>query len=118
LSARGQRSTHGSATTGLLDLSAWTERLSGATASGARAGRKDASGATAGREDAGGATVSWKEALAVAQSPEEQQAVRRSVSRGRPLGSDGWLSKLETALNRRLRPLPVGRPRKRKEQQK
>jgi hypothetical protein len=30
------------------------------------------------------------------------------------LGSDRFLSKLETALNRRLRPLPVGRPRKKR----
>ena len=30
----------------------------------------------------------------------------------RPLGSDSFLSKLERALGRRLRPLPAGRPRK------
>ena len=33
---------------------------------------------------------------------------------GRPLGSDGFVSKLETLLGRRVRPLPVGRPRKSK----
>ena len=31
---------------------------------------------------------------------------------GRPLASDGLLSKLESRLGRCLRPLPVGRPRK------
>jgi hypothetical protein len=31
---------------------------------------------------------------------------------GRPLGSDGFAAKLEATMNRRLRPLPEGRPRK------
>jgi hypothetical protein len=31
---------------------------------------------------------------------------------GRPLASDSFLSKLETKIGRRLRPLPVGRPQK------
>jgi putative transposase len=35
---------------------------------------------------------------------------------GRPLGSDAFLSKLETLLGRRVRPLPVGRPRQAKPQ--
>jgi len=38
--------------------------------------------------------------------------VRFNTHRGRPLGSDSFLSKLETLLGRRLRLLPVGRPRK------
>jgi hypothetical protein len=33
---------------------------------------------------------------------------------GRPLGSDGFVSKLERLLGRRLRALPEGRPRKKK----
>ena len=37
--------------------------------------------------------------------------LRSSTHTGRPLGSDGFLNKLEQALGRRLRPLPVGRPR-------
>jgi len=73
--------------TGLLDLEAWRDRLAGASGT-------------------------WEDALRTAQRPEDEQAVRLSLSRGRPLGSDGWLSKLETTLGRRLRPLPVGRPRK------
>jgi len=32
---------------------------------------------------------------------------------GRPLGSDSFMSKLESTLGRRLRALPIGRPRKR-----
>ncbi len=31
---------------------------------------------------------------------------------GRPLGTDKFISKLETVIGRRLRPLPVGRPKK------
>jgi putative transposase len=49
-------------------------------------------------------------------SPEDAQGVSRirlSTHRGRPLGSDSFLSKLEHRLGRRLRPLPVGRPKKR-----
>ena len=36
---------------------------------------------------------------------------RLGAARGRPLGSDSWLSKLERRVGRRLRPRPVGRPR-------
>jgi len=38
--------------------------------------------------------------------------IRASTHTGRPLATDGILSKLEHKLGRRLRPLPVGRPRK------
>jgi len=38
--------------------------------------------------------------------------LRRWTLRGCPLGSDSFVSKLERTLGRRLRPLPVGRPRK------
>ena len=37
----------------------------------------------------------------------------RQTHTGRPLATDSWLSKIERALGRRLRPLPVGRPRTR-----
>ncbi len=43
-------------------------------------------------------------------SEEDLSALRLSAKRGRPVGSDTFLSKLEAMLNRRLRPLPVGRP--------
>jgi putative transposase len=71
---------------GLLDLDAWHERW-----------------------DAG----AWREVL---QEPEDEAALgrlRESTARGWPLGSDSFLSKLERVLGRRVRPLPVGRPRKR-----
>ena len=71
--------------TGLLDLSAWRERLAGAD---------------------------WREQLTQAQDESTVARLRRTTARGRPLGSDSFLSKLERALGRRLRPLPVGRPRK------
>ena len=37
--------------------------------------------------------------------------LRSNTHSGRPLGTDAFLSKLEHALGRRLRPLPVGRPK-------
>lgn len=37
---------------------------------------------------------------------------RRAAQTGRPLVEDRWLAKLEARLGRRLRPNPVGRPRK------
>ena len=36
-------------------------------------------------------------------------AIRRHTLSGRPLGSDSFLSKIEHALGRRVRPLPIGR---------
>ena len=71
--------------TGLLDLAAWPERLAGAD---------------------------WREQLTQPQDESTLARLRRTTARGRPLGSDSFLSKLEHALGRRLRPLPVGRPRK------
>ena len=41
-------------------------------------------------------------------------ALRLNTQTGRPLASDSFLSKLEHTLGRRLRPLPVGRPKKQK----
>jgi len=38
--------------------------------------------------------------------------IRSSTHTGKPLGSDSFLSKLETIIGRRLRPLPVGRPKR------
>ena len=56
----------------------------------------------------------WKETLLEMLEEATLSTVRLSTHRGRPLGSDGFLSKLESRLGRRLRPLPVGRPRKRR----
>ena len=54
----------------------------------------------------------WKAALRQWQDEEMVLSLRLGTSRGRPLGSDGFASKLEKLVGRRLRPLPVGRPRK------
>ena len=51
--------------------------------------------------------------LALLADDEQQIArLRLCTSRGRPLGSDKFVAKLEILLGRRLRPLPRGRPRK------
>jgi len=54
--------------------------------------------------------------LAEGLSDAEMERLRVRTHTGRPLGSDSFLSKLETLLGRRLRPLPVGRPRKTQKQ--
>lgn len=49
------------------------------------------------------------------QRPEDEGVVerlRKNTYRGRPLATDSFLSKLEQRLGRRLRPRPVGRPKK------
>ena len=54
----------------------------------------------------------WRKIL---QRPEDETMTRnleRSLRTGRPLASDRCLARLEANLNRRLRPMPVGRPRK------
>jgi putative transposase len=40
--------------------------------------------------------------------------LRVNTHTGRPLGTDSFLSKLEKTLGRRVRPLPVGRPKKKR----
>ncbi len=53
----------------------------------------------------------WRQEL---QRPEDEQdldRLRAALHRGRPLGTDSFLSKLERKLGRRLRPRPVGRPK-------
>jgi len=56
----------------------------------------------------------WRKELEAGLSDSELGRVRLSTHTGRPLGSDSFLSKLEKLLGRRVRPLPVGRPRKEK----
>jgi putative transposase len=53
----------------------------------------------------------WRREL---RRPEDADAVQRLVEatmRGRPLGSDSFLSKMEHRLGRRVRAKPVGRPK-------
>ena len=71
--------------TGLLDLPAWKKQWRPAA---------------------------WREALRDPDDAEETGHLRLSTHRGRPLGTDTFLSRLESRLNTRLRPLPVGRPKK------
>jgi len=54
----------------------------------------------------------WRAKLAEGLTDAEMERLRLRTHTGRPLGSDSFLSKLETALGRRVRPLPGGRPRK------
>ena len=79
--------TGGKDPSGLLDLRAWSQRHS---------------------DD------DWRETLRRPEDPDVVAALRSASSRGRPLGSDHFLSKIEKVVGRRLRPLPVGRPRKKK----
>lgn len=72
-------------TPGLLDMECWHELTEG---------------------------LQWKEWLTARDDPATLESMRLNTHTGRPLASDSFLSKLETLLNRRLRPLPVGRPRK------
>ena len=54
----------------------------------------------------------WPACLQQPQDESEVAALRLATHRGRPLGTDSFVSKLEKLVGRRLRPLPVGRPRK------
>lgn len=53
----------------------------------------------------------WRGELERPEDKEEVKRLRLSLHRGRPLGSDSFLSKLEHKLGRRLRARPVGRPK-------
>jgi len=55
----------------------------------------------------------WRKELAEGLTEAEVAKIRLRTHTGRPLGSDSFLSKLETLLGRRVRPLAVGRPKKR-----
>ena len=54
----------------------------------------------------------WRAELGEGLTEMETERLRLRTHTGRPLGSDGFLSKIETALGRRVRPLPRGRPKK------
>jgi putative transposase len=71
--------------TGLLDLSGWHEQMDAAR---------------------------WCDLLTRDDDQQELTRFRLYTGRGRPLGSDKFVAKLETLLGRRLRPLPHGRPAK------
>jgi putative transposase len=81
----GRAHTDDSDTSGLLDMTGWRKRVAG---------------------------MDWRKVLEQRQEEKEVAAIRSCTNRGRPLGSDSFLSKIEKAVGRRLRPLRVGRPRK------
>ena len=58
------------------------------------------------------AGMQWKQILSQAQADEEINYIRVGTYRGRPLGNDSFVSKLERCLGHRIRPLPVGRPKR------
>ena len=72
----------------LLDLARWYNRISADT---------------------------WRKELAEGLTDAEMDRLRVRTRTGRPLGSDSFLSRLEARLGRRVRALPVGRPRKTKQ---
>ena len=45
------------------------------------------------------------------------ERLREATVRGRPFGGEGFAVELERKVERRLRPLPVGRPRKKPEEE-
>jgi putative transposase len=82
----------------------------------AHCGDKDASGLL----DADGwyqlaRGLDWEKQLSLDIPIAEISHLRRSWHTGRPLATDGFISKLEHRIGRRLRPLPIGRPRKSKD---
>jgi putative transposase len=54
----------------------------------------------------------WRSLLVRPDAEEMVKRIRRATSTGRPLATDSTLDRLERRLGRRLRALPVGRPRK------
>ena len=52
----------------------------------------------------------WRKELADGIDEKQLSKIRSSTHTGRPLGSDGFISKLEIIFGRRIRPLPIGRP--------
>ncbi|MBN2271430.1 MAG: hypothetical protein JXN61_12500 [Sedimentisphaerales bacterium] len=56
----------------------------------------------------------WRKELNAGIDEADIGRIRVNTHTGRPLGSDSFLSKLERILGRRVRPLPVGRPMKKR----
>lgn len=59
----------------------------------------------------------WREQLREGDDGRTRWKLRAHTARGWPLGTERFLSELERLLGRRVRPLPIGRPRKRKQQE-
>lgn len=54
----------------------------------------------------------WRKELQSAEDADWLGALRSATSKGHALGSDSFISKIESRLGRRLRPAPIGRPKK------
>ena len=54
----------------------------------------------------------WREFLAAGLQHDETESLRRHEQTGRPLGSDGFVARLEALTHRTLTANPRGRPRK------
>jgi len=70
--------------TGMLDLDRWGAEMDSAT---------------------------WRRWLSREGAKEETRVIRKCTERGWPLAGDGFLSKVEKLMGRRLRPLANGRPK-------
>jgi putative transposase len=81
----------------------------------AHCGEKDAAGLldAQGWQSLAG-DLDWEQELSLTISDADISRLRRNWHTGRPLATDGFLSKLEHRIGRRLRPLAAGRPRKEK----
>jgi len=60
----------------------------------------------------------WMKLLRQTLEDYEVASLQANTHTGRPLGSDRFISKFEHLLGRRLRPLPVGRPKTRRDKSK
>ena len=54
----------------------------------------------------------WRRELEEVLNEQQVYQMRVNTHTGRPLGSDSFLSKCEKLIGRRVRPLPIGRPKK------
>ena len=52
----------------------------------------------------------WRGMLRTSLEKETVASLRDFTARGRPLGSDAFITRMESLLGRRVRPRPVGRP--------
>jgi putative transposase len=89
---------------------AWNYRWSSAAA---HVGESDASGVL--DPDAWHKKFSPREWRGILQRPLDKKMHGRlesALSTGRPLAGDRWLARVEAKLNRRLRAMPVGRPKR------
>jgi putative transposase len=56
-------------------------------------------------------TEDWRRVLRTPEEEKEFDGLRRHTMTGRPYGTERFLRKLEQNLERRVRALPVGRPK-------